>query len=99
MKSYPRWIPDRPPIIHVGFAFSGTTSLQQNLLSRRADIFYAGIPYSDLGGVFSWIKYQEPDQYDPAAAARLCKELIFDRMSADQRLVLSDETFVEQPAI
>ncbi len=99
MKNFPGWLPGRLPILHVGFAFSGTTSLQLNLLSRRADVFYAGLPYGGLGGIFSRIKYQEPEQYDSDLVAGLCKEWIFDRMSAGQRLVLSDETFVEQPAI
>lgn len=90
---------ERLPIIHVGFGFSGTTSLQENLLSRRANLFYAGIPYGELGGIFSSIKYQEPEQYDRDLTARFCNELIFKKMADNQRLVLSDETFVEQPAI
>jgi hypothetical protein len=87
------------PVIHVGFAHSGTTSLQETLFSRRRDIFYAGVPYSDLGGLFSWIKYLDPERYDHAAAERHCRELIFDRMRRNQRLVISDETLVEQPEI
>ena len=87
------------PIIHVGFAHSGTTSLQENIFCKRADIFYAGIPYRELGGIFSWIKYVEPDAFDDAATARLCEELIFNKIQPNQTLVLSDETFVDQPAI
>jgi hypothetical protein len=49
------------PIIHPGFAHSGTTSLQENIFSQRRDLLYCGIPYGELGGLFSWIKYQEDD--------------------------------------
>jgi hypothetical protein len=87
------------PIIHVGFAHSGTKSLQQNIFSVRPDLFYVGIPYEELGGIFSGIKYLEPEAYSYAATSRHCRELIFSKMRPDQRLVISDETLVEQPAI
>jgi hypothetical protein len=87
------------PIIHVGFAHSGTTSLQENLFSKRSDLFYAGLPYGELGGVFSWIKYQECEDYDHSATMRLCEKLIFNKMQGPQRLVISDETLVEQPEV
>lgn len=87
------------PVIHVGFAHSGTTSLQENIFSKHPDIFYAGIPYGDIGGIFSWVKYQEAEHYDHAETARLCKKLIFDKMQGGQRLVISDETLVEQPEV
>jgi hypothetical protein len=90
---------DRRPIIHVGFAHSGTTSLQENFFSRRADLFYAGIPFGDLGGIFSRLKYQEAEQYDETGTARLCDDLIFTRIKPSQRLLVSDETLVDQPAI
>jgi hypothetical protein len=95
-------LPDLP-IIHVGFAHSGTTSLQENIFSKRTDLFYAGVPYAgvrgDLGGIFSLVKYREPGRYDSAATTALAAELIFRRMHAGQRLVISDETLVDQPAI
>jgi hypothetical protein len=90
------------PIIHVGFAHSGTTSLQENIFSKRSDIFYAARPYGGLGGIFSRIKCQEPQLYDADATARGCEALIFDKMRAnqdDRRIVISDETLVDQPAI
>jgi hypothetical protein len=87
------------PIIHVGFGHSGTTSLQDNIFSKRSDIFYAGIPHGELGGIFSWMKYLEPERYDQAETARLCDELIFKKVGSDQRLVVSDECFVEQPEV
>ena len=40
-------------IIHVGFAHSGTTSLQQNLFLRRSEFLYCGLPYGEIGGIFS----------------------------------------------
>jgi hypothetical protein len=85
--------------MHVGFAHSGTTSLQENIFSKRTDLFYAGVPYGDLGGIFSWVKYREPRRYDSAATTALAAELIFGRMHAGQRLVISDETLLDQPAI
>ena len=89
----------RPPILHVGLGHSGTKSLQRNIFSTRPDLFYAGIPFGELGGIFSSIKYLEPEQYDRIATARLCKELIFNKMRSHQRLVISDENLVDQPAI
>ena len=91
--------PLRPPILHVGLGHSGTKSLQRNIFSRRSDLFYAGIPFGELGGIFSSIKYQEPEQYDHVATAALCEKLIFNKMLSHQRLVISDETLVDQPAI
>jgi len=87
------------PIIHVGFGHSGTTSLQENIFRKRIDIFYAGIPYAELGGIFTFIKLQEPEQYDQYVVSRLCEELIFLKIRANQRLIISDETLVEQPTI
>ena len=87
------------PIIHVGFCHSGTTSLQENLFSRRSDLFYAGVPYRELGGIFSYIKYQDTEQYDFAETTRLKNGLILDKMQAHQRLIISDETLIEQPEI
>lgn len=73
--------------------------MQENIFSRRADLFYAGIPYRELGGIFSSIKYQDAEHYNHAAMARFCNKLIFRKMRPGQRLVLSDETLVEQPEI
>jgi hypothetical protein len=87
------------PIIHVGFEHSGTRSLQQNIFSKRSDLFYAGVPYCNFGGIFSFVKYLEPERYDHIATATLCDKLIFGKMSCHQHLVISDETLVEQPAI
>ena len=88
------------PLLHVGFAHAGTTSLQQNIFLRKPEtIFYAGIPYDALGGIFSNIKYQDPDDFDRVATWELCQKLIFEPMAPGQRLVISDETLVDQPAI
>lgn len=87
------------PIIHVGFGHSGTTSLQENIFAKRADVFYAGVPYRELGGIFSSIKYLDPEAFGRSATERLCRELIVKKIKPGQRLVLSDETFVDQPAI
>jgi hypothetical protein len=87
------------PVIHVGFGHSGTTSLQENIFSKRSDLFYAGVPYGALGWLFSTVKYLEPELYDHAATTTLCDKLIFDRMLPHQDLVISDETLVDQPSI
>lgn len=76
--------------------------MQENIFSKRSDIFYAARSYGELGGIFSRIKCQEPQLYDAPAAARGCEALIFDKMRAnrdDRRIVISDETLVDQPAI
>ncbi|MDP2804063.1 MAG: hypothetical protein Q8O26_19505 [Phreatobacter sp.] len=86
------------PLIHVGFAHTGTTSLQENIFQRLPNVFYAGIPYSTLGGIFSYIKYLDFDDYRFDLTHKLCFDYIFDKMVPGQRLVLSDETFVDQPA-
>ena len=94
------------PIIHVGFGHSGTTSLQANIFSRHPEIFYFGInqagrvPYDKLGGgVFSEIKYRESRHYNERTVRQICEDLILKSPSKNKRLLLSDETFVEQPAI
>src|SRR3984885_15801846 len=89
--------PLRPPILHAGLGHSGTKSLQRNIFSRRSDLFYAGIPFGELGGIFSSIKYQEPEQYDHVATAGLCKKLIFNKMQPHQRLLVSDVSLVYNP--
>jgi len=86
------------PILHVGFAHTGTSSLQQNLFSKRDDILYCGLPHSLLGGIFSNLKYQGRN-YDPAATAKLALEYIHARKAQHQRIVVSDETLVDQPEI
>jgi len=88
------------PLIHVGFCHSGTKSLQKNIFSRRPEFFYAGIPYDTLGGIFSAIKYQEAEHYSgDTAVSQWCDEFIFAKMRPEKRLVISDETLVEQPEI
>lgn len=87
------------PIIHVGFAHTGTTSLQQNIFQKLPNAFYAGIPYTVLGGIFSYIKYLDVDDYRFDLIQQLCVDHIFRQMAPGQRLILSDETFVDQPAI
>jgi hypothetical protein len=44
---------ERPfSVIHVGFANTGTTSLQLNFFSNRNDIFYVGEPYRNVAEFF-----------------------------------------------
>lgn len=57
------------------------------------------MPYDKLGGIFSSIKYLDPDQYQHEATAAQCQRLIFGKMLPAQRLIISDETLTEQSAI
>jgi hypothetical protein len=85
-------------IIHVGFTNTGTTSLQLNFFSRRSDIFYAGEPYNERGGIFSHLRYTEDFKYDEAHIRRLCNEQIFAK-SEGRPIIISDETFCDSPQI
>jgi hypothetical protein len=85
-------------LIHVGFCHSGTTSLQENFFARRPDIFYRS-SFGDCGGIFSYIKYEDEGARTERTLERLSEQHIFAKIGPHQRLVLSDETFVEQPEI
>ncbi len=87
------------PIIHPGFGHSGTTSLQRKFFSRRPDLFYCGDPYGRLGGIFSWIKYQDEQTYDRDLTRRHCEKLIFSKLQPGQRIVVSDESMVDQTEV
>jgi len=89
----------RPPsIIHVGFTNTGTTSLQLNFFSRRADIFYVGEPYNEFGGIFSHLRYMEDFKYDEGHVMRLCNEQIFTK-GEGRPIVISDETLCDSPQL
>jgi hypothetical protein len=90
---------ERKTILHVGFAHSGTTSLQENLFSRRPDFYYCGLPYGELGGIFSFIKYNSDRELDNDFIDRLSEEYIWSRARPDQTIVVSDETLTEQPEV
>jgi hypothetical protein len=70
-------------LIHVGFAHSGTTSLQENFFARRPDIFYC-TSVGDFGGIFSYIKYEEDAARADRALEHFCKKHIWaqDRTTA-----------------
>jgi hypothetical protein len=87
-----------PVFIHVGFANSGTTSLQRNFFSARDDIFYAGEPYGERGGIFSTIKNVEDINLDAVAIDQQCRDLIH-RHSAGRPIVISDETLTDTPQL
>jgi hypothetical protein len=86
-------------IIHPGFGHSATTSLQRQLFSRRPDLFYCGNPYGVLGGIFSWIKFQDSHEFVADAVRRLCETHIFSKLQPRQRIVVSDESFIEQTEV
>jgi hypothetical protein len=85
-------------LIHVGFCHSGTTSLQQNFFSRRPDIFCC-TSVGNCGGIFSLIKYEENASYVDRRVKPLIDQYVSRNMSPGQKLVLSDETLVEQPEV
>jgi len=85
-------------LIHVGFAHSGTKSLQKNFFQKVDSIFYAGVPYKELGGIFSFIKYNETFLYQESEVEILVQNYITLK-AKEKSLVLSDESFVDQPAI
>ncbi|MGE0094540.1 MAG: hypothetical protein AB7M05_15995 [Alphaproteobacteria bacterium] len=87
-----------PVFIHPGFSNTGTSSLQINLFSKRADIFFVGEPYKERGGIFTAIRSLEDMNFDGTKIQRLSDKQIFDR--ADGRpIVISDETLTEAPQL
>ena len=85
-------------LLHVGFCHSGTTSLQQNFFASRRDIFYCGST-GDHGGILSLIKYEEDWPSVERKVRVLCDTHIWCAIGPTQRLVVSDETLVEQPEV
>jgi hypothetical protein len=86
-------------IIHPGFAHSGTSSLQQQYFSKISNCFYAGLPYGELGGLFSSIKYHDFEDYDQILQQSIVRDYIKNKMGSLSTLIISDETLVEQPEI
>jgi hypothetical protein len=87
-----------PVFIHVGFANTGTTSLQRNFFAAREDIFLAGEPYGERGGIFTAIKCAEDFKFDTAALQSLCDALIHDK-SHGRTIVISDESLSDTPQL
>ncbi len=92
-------MPTDPPIfIHVGFANTGTTSLQKNFFARRDDIFLAGEPYGERGGIFTAIKSIEDFQLDRNLVEEQCRELVYARANG-RHVVISDENLCDTPEL
>ena len=92
-------MPTDPPIfIHVGFANTGTTSLQKNFFARRDDIFLAGEPYGERGGIFTAIKSIEDFQLDRNLLEDQCRELVYARANG-RHIVISDENLCDTPEL
>ena len=89
---------DTPVFIHVGFANTGTTSLQRNFFAVRDDIFFAGEPYGERGGIFTAIKCVEDFKFDANYIESLCGELIHAR-SGGRPVIISDETLTDPPQL
>jgi Sulfotransferase family len=90
--------PDAPIFIHVGFANTGTTSLQQNFFSTRSDLLFAGEPYGERGGIFTAIKSIEDFKFDAAFVEALCGELVY-APSGGRPIVISDENLCDTPQL
>jgi hypothetical protein len=89
---------EEPVFIHVGFSNTGTTSLQRNFFAKRDDIFLAGEPYGERGGIFTTIKCIEDFNLDIDYIDGLCIELISAR-SQGRTIVISDESLTEAPQL
>lgn len=87
-----------PIFIHIGFANTGTTSLQRNFFSSRSDIFFAGGPYGERGGIFTAIKSAEDFKFDLGLIERQCEDLIYAR-SGGRPIVISDESLSDTPQL
>jgi len=86
-----------PTYIHVGFTNTGTTNLQRNFFSHRNDIFYAGEPFDERGGIFTLIRYAEDYKYDESYVKRLCRQQIY--KDSAKKVVISDETLCDSPQL
>jgi hypothetical protein len=84
--------------IHVGFANTGTTSLQRNFFAQRDDIFLAGEPYGERGGIFTAVKSVEDFNFDINYCSALCDQLIAKKCQG-RTIVVSDETLCEAPQL
>jgi hypothetical protein len=91
-------MPHTPIFIHVGFTNTGTTSLQQNFFAARDDIFFAGEPYGERGGIFTGIKSFEDFKFDTSHFERQCRELIHAK-SEGRPIVISDENLCDTPQL
>lgn len=87
-----------PVFIHPGFSNTGTTSLQTNFFARRSDIFFAGEPYGDRGGLFTHIRSVEDLAFDGASAESQARNFIFAK-AKNRPVVISDETLTEAPQL
>jgi len=79
--------------IHVGFSNTGTTSLQRNFFPHREEIFFAGQPYHERGGLFTLVRSAEDFKYDETYVKRLCRQQLFGDPAG--KLVISDEMLCE----
>jgi hypothetical protein len=89
---------ETPVFIHVGFCNTGTTSLRRNFFATRDDIFLAGEPYGERGGIFTAIKCVEDFKFDTSQIQALCRDLIF-AISDGRTVVISDETLSDTPQL
>ena len=86
---------DAPVFLHVGFAHAGTTSLQRNFFARRNDLFYLGLPYSDAGGFFSYLKYMDDYLLPEELMLKWRREVVYGPLRRGRPITISDETLSE----
>jgi hypothetical protein len=87
-----------PIFIHVGFANTGTTSLQRNFFAQRKDLFFVGEPYKERGGIFTTLKSVEDFKYDEAFIEKLCERYIYSAHGG-RTIVISDESLCDAPEL
>ena len=80
-------------VLHVGFAHSGTKSLQQNFFSSKPGINYVGIPYDMWGGIFTQIKMLEEFQFNKTEVQALIDQQMGTAIQSGLTVV-SDESLV-----
>jgi len=91
-------MPHPPVFLHVGFTNTGTTSLQRNFFAVRDDIFFAGEPYGERGGIFTAIKSFEDFKFDAGYFEMQCRNLVYAR-SDGRPVVVSDENLCDTPQL
>lgn len=89
---------EAPVVIHVGFANTGTTSLQRNFFASRDDIFLVGEPYGERGGIFTAIKCVEDFKYDLRRIEAMCRDLVHAK-SEGRMIAISDEALCDTPQL
>jgi hypothetical protein len=82
-------------VIHIGLPKTGSTFIQDKVLSKSEDIFYVGRPYTQEGLAFNMIQYCDDTIFDEEAVQSEIDEL--KRRADGRRIVISDELLAGSP--